>query len=67
LLAHDVSHVVYGCDTGMYDELKFCRSVVDKQLQVSEITCAAKDPTSSPAIKAAMRHGERAWGSPLYT
>ncbi|AFY61211.1 hypothetical protein [Synechococcus sp. PCC 6312] len=22
LLAHDVSHVIYGCDTGMYDELK---------------------------------------------
>lgn len=22
ILAHDVSHVVYGCDTGMYDELK---------------------------------------------
>ncbi|ACK71670.1 conserved hypothetical protein [Gloeothece citriformis PCC 7424] len=22
MLAHDVSHVVYGCDTGMYDELK---------------------------------------------
>ncbi|MDY6900462.1 MAG: hypothetical protein SWZ49_20660 [Cyanobacteriota bacterium] len=22
LLAHDVGHVVYGCDTGMYDELK---------------------------------------------
>ena len=36
LLAHDVSHVVYGCDTGMYDELKILPSrVVDKQLQVS--------------------------------
>lgn len=22
LLAHDVGHVIYGCDTGMYDELK---------------------------------------------
>jgi hypothetical protein len=22
LLAHDVGHVLYGCDTGMYDELK---------------------------------------------
>jgi len=22
LLAHDASHVIYGCDTGMYDELK---------------------------------------------
>jgi hypothetical protein len=22
LLAHDVGHVIYGCDTGMYDEIK---------------------------------------------
>jgi hypothetical protein len=22
LLAHDVGHVIYGCDTGMYDELR---------------------------------------------
>ncbi|MBP0018307.1 MAG: hypothetical protein J7647_12265 [Cyanobacteria bacterium SBLK] len=22
LMAHDVGHVIYGCDTGMYDELK---------------------------------------------
>ena len=22
LLAHDIGHVIYGCDTGMYDELK---------------------------------------------
>jgi ubiquinone biosynthesis protein Coq4 len=23
LLAHDASHVIYGCDTDMYDELNF--------------------------------------------
>jgi hypothetical protein len=23
LLAHDVSHVIYACDTGMYDELRY--------------------------------------------
>jgi len=47
LLAHDVSHVVYGCDTGMYETSAETRG--GQTITSFEI---ARDPTISPAIKA---------------
>ena len=53
LLAHDVSHVVYGCDTGMYDELKLLPLTWwTSNYKFRDHLRTLKDPTISPAIKA---------------
>jgi hypothetical protein len=51
LLAHDVSHVVLGCDTDMYDEIKllplsFCTS----DFKFGDYIRTRKDPKIRPAI-----------------
>ena len=51
LLAHDVSHVVLGCDTNMYDEIKllplsFCTS----DFKFGDYIRTRKDPKIRPAI-----------------
>jgi hypothetical protein len=52
LLAHDVSHVVYGCDTGMYDELKILPLTWwTSNYKFRDHLSTLKDPTISPAIK----------------
>jgi hypothetical protein len=51
LLAHDVSHVVYGCDTGMYDELKILPLTWwTSNYKFRDHLRTLKDPTISPAI-----------------
>lgn len=53
LLAHDVSHVVYGCDTSMYDELKLLPLTWwTSNYKFRDHLRTLKDPTISPAIKA---------------
>ena len=53
LLAHDVSHVVYGCDTSMYDELKILPLTWwTSNYKFRDHLRTLKDPTVSPAIKA---------------
>lgn len=53
LLAHDVSHVVYGCDTGMYDELKLLPLTWwTSNYKFQDYLHTNKDPSISPAIKA---------------
>lgn len=52
LLAHDVSHIVYGCDTGMYDELKLLPLTWwTSDYKFQDYLRTRKDPTISPAIK----------------
>lgn len=52
LLAHDVSHVIYGCDTGMYDELKILPLTWwTSNYKFSDHLRTLKDPTISPAIR----------------
>ncbi len=52
LLAHDVSHVTYGCDTGMYDELKLLPLTWwTSNYKFSDHLRTLKDPTISPAIR----------------
>lgn len=52
LLAHDVSHVVYGCDTGMYDELKILPLTWwTSNYKFRDHLRTLQDPTISPAIK----------------
>lgn len=52
LLAHDVSHIVYGCDTGMYDELKLLPLTWwTSDYKFRDYLRTRKDPTISPAIK----------------
>jgi hypothetical protein len=52
LLAHDVSHIVYGCDTGMYDELKILPLTWwTSNYKFREHLRTIKDPTISPAIR----------------
>ncbi|MBV9387257.1 MAG: hypothetical protein JOZ78_12610 [Chroococcidiopsidaceae cyanobacterium CP_BM_ER_R8_30] len=53
LLAHDVSHVIYGCDTGMYDELKILPLTWwTSNYKFRDHLRTLKNPTISPAIKA---------------
>lgn len=53
LLAHDVSHIVYGCDTAMYDELKILPLTWwTSNYKFWDHLRTLKDPTISPAIKA---------------
>ncbi|MCC5637579.1 hypothetical protein LC593_17385 [Nostoc sp. CHAB 5844] len=52
LLAHDVSHVTYGCDTGMYDELKLLPLTWwTSNYKFRDHLRTFKDPTISPAIR----------------
>lgn len=52
LLAHDVSHIVYGCDTSMYDELKILPLTWwTSNYKFRDHLQTLKDPTISPAIK----------------
>jgi|SRR5919202_1974912 hypothetical protein len=52
LLAHDVSHIVYGCDTGMYDELKLLPLTWwTSNYKFRNHLQTLKDPNISPAIR----------------
>lgn len=52
LLAHDVSHIVYGCDTSMYDELKILPLTWwTSNYKFRDHLRTIKDPIISPAIK----------------
>ncbi|OUL33781.1 hypothetical protein BV372_15510 [Nostoc sp. T09] len=52
LLAHDASHVIYGCDTGMYDELKLLPLIWwTSDYKFRDHLQTLKDPTISPAIR----------------
>lgn len=52
LLSHDVAHVVYGCDTGMYDELKLLPLTWwTSNYKFSDHLRTIKDPTISSAIR----------------
>jgi hypothetical protein len=51
LLAHDISHVVYGCDTNMYDELKILPlSFWTSDFRFKDYINTRKDPKIKPAI-----------------
>jgi hypothetical protein len=51
LLAHDVSHVVYGCDTDMYDELKILPlGFWTSDFKFQDYINTNKDPKIKPAI-----------------
>lgn len=51
LLAHDVSHVVLGCDTNMYDEIKLLPfSFWTSDFKFSDYIRTRKDPKIRPAI-----------------
>ncbi len=51
LLAHDVSHIVYGCDTDMYDELKLLPLTWwTSNYKFRDHLRTIQDPTISPAI-----------------
>jgi hypothetical protein len=51
LLAHDVSHVILGCDTGMYDELKLLPlSFWTSDFKFGDYIRTRKDPKIRPAI-----------------
>ncbi len=51
LLAHDISHVVLGCDTDMYDELKLLPlSFWTSDFKFGDYIRTRKDPKIRPAI-----------------
>ena len=51
LLAHDVSHVVYGCDTDMYDELKILPlGFWTSDFKFKDFIHTRRDPKIRPAI-----------------
>ena len=51
LLAHDVCHVVLGCDTSMYDELKLLPiSFWTSDFKFKDYLDTRKDPAVKPAI-----------------
>lgn len=51
LLAHDVSHVVLGCDTNMYDELKLLPlGFWTSDFKFGDYIHTRKDPKIKPAI-----------------
>ena len=51
LLAHDISHVVLGCDTNMYDELKLLPlSFWTSDFKFGDYIRTRKDPKIRPAI-----------------
>jgi hypothetical protein len=52
LLAHDVSHIILGCDTDMYDEIKLLPlSFWTSDFKFSDYLRVNKDPTIKPAIR----------------
>jgi hypothetical protein len=52
LLAHDVSHIIYGCDTGMYDELKLLPLIWwTSDYKFTDHLRTIQDPTINPAIR----------------
>ena len=51
LLAHDVSHVILGCDTNMYDEIKLLPlSFWTSDFKFGDYIRTCKDPKIKPAI-----------------
>ena len=51
LLAHDVSHVILGCDTDMYDEIKLLPlSFWTSDFKFGDYIRTRKDPKIKPAI-----------------
>ena len=51
LLAHDISHVILGCDTDMYDELKLLPlSFWTSDFKFSDYIRTRKNPEIKPAI-----------------
>jgi hypothetical protein len=51
LLAHDITHVVLGCDTNMYDEIKLLPlSFWTSDFKFSDYISTRKDPKIRPAI-----------------
>lgn len=51
LIAHDVSHVVLGCDTDMYDELKLLPlSFWTSDFKFADYISTRQDPKIQPAI-----------------
>jgi hypothetical protein len=51
LLAHDITHVVLGCDTNMYDEIKLLPlSFWTSDFKFSDYLNTRKDPKIRPAI-----------------
>ena len=51
LLAHDISHIVLGCDTNMYDELKLLPlSFWTSDFKFGDYIHTRKDPKIRPAI-----------------
>lgn len=52
LLAHDVTHIILGCDTDMYDEIKLLPlSFWTSDYKFRDYLSTVKDPTISPAIR----------------
>jgi hypothetical protein len=52
LMAHDASHIIYGCDIGMYDELKLLPLTWwTSDYKFRDHLRALKDPTIGPAVK----------------
>ncbi|MBH8556273.1 hypothetical protein I8751_28900 [Nostocaceae cyanobacterium CENA357] len=52
LLAHDVSHIIYGCDTGMYDELKLLPLIWwTSKYKFHDHLSTLQDSTISPVIR----------------
>jgi hypothetical protein len=52
LLAHDVSHVVLGCDTDMYDEIKLLPlGFWTSDFKLSDYIRTNRDPAIKPAIQ----------------
>jgi hypothetical protein len=51
LLAHDVSHIILGCDTDMYDEIKLLPlGFWTSNFKFSDYLRVNRDPTIKPAI-----------------
>lgn len=51
MLAHDASHIIFGCDTGMYDELKLLPLIWwTSDYKFSDHLRTLKDPQIGPAI-----------------
>ncbi|MBW4534465.1 MAG: hypothetical protein KME09_11070 [Pleurocapsa minor HA4230-MV1] len=51
LLAHDITHIVLGCDTNMYDEIKLLPlSFWTSDFKFSDYLNTRKDPKIRPAI-----------------
>lgn len=52
LLAHDVSHIILGCDTDMYDEIKLLPlGFWTSDFKFSDYLSVNRDPTIKPAIR----------------